>query len=121
LHELDSAVEQWTNEFNKGKERRTNPEYESVMGRVRRTRKKIRQLKEGKREAQYPNEQNDLLQKFQELRAKYLRIKSKDRYDPNYRRLLYCCSADDFMFGIIGSKEDANHIFMKAKTFLNRN
>src|SRR3546814_19555772 len=38
--------------------------------------------------------------------------------DPGYRRLRYCRYADDFMFGVIGSKEDARSVFAEVRAFL---
>ena len=38
-------------------------------------------------------------------------------FDPNYRRLQYVRYADDFLIGVIGSKEDALEIKRKVKEF----
>src|SRR3546814_1344311 len=38
--------------------------------------------------------------------------------DPGYRRLRYCRYADDFMIGVIGSKEDARSVFAEVRAFL---
>jgi RNA-directed DNA polymerase len=35
---------------------------------------------------------------------------SKDGLDPNYKRLLFCRYADDFLIGVIGSKAEAREI-----------
>ena len=37
-------------------------------------------------------------------------IPSSDEMDAGYKRLKYVRYADDFLIGIIGSKEDARHI-----------
>jgi hypothetical protein len=34
-------------------------------------------------------------------------LPAQDTFDPNYRRLRYCRSADDFLIGIIDSKQSA--------------
>src|SRR3546814_516302 len=38
--------------------------------------------------------------------------------DPGYRRLRYCRYADDFMIGVISSKEDARSVFAEVRAFL---
>ena len=38
--------------------------------------------------------------------------------DEQYRRLLYCRYADDFLIGVIGSKSDAREIKEKIRKFL---
>lgn len=45
-------------------------------------------------------------------------IPSSDEMDAGYKRLKYVRYADDFLIGIIGSKEDARHIKEDVKTFL---
>ena len=47
-----------------------------------------------------------------------LQIPSFDEMDNGYKRLKYVRYADDFLIGIIGSKEDARHIKEDVKTFL---
>src|SRR6266545_1883373 len=43
---------------------------------------------------------------------------STDQYDPDYRKLVYCRYADDFLLGVIGSKSDAVEIMERIKAFL---
>lgn len=38
--------------------------------------------------------------------------------DEKYRRIQYCRYADDFLIGVIGSKQDAEQIRMDVKAFL---
>src|SRR5262249_38904809 len=46
-------------------------------------------------------------------------LDASDPLDPNYRRLFYVRYADDFLLGIIGSKQEAETIFREVTTFLN--
>ena len=39
-------------------------------------------------------------------------------FDENFRRLRYCRYADDFIFGIIGSKDEAREIMQKVEHFI---
>lgn len=41
-----------------------------------------------------------------------------DLHDQNYKRLRYCCYADDFVLGIIGTKDEAEEIMSAVKTFI---
>jgi len=38
--------------------------------------------------------------------------------DPGFRRLLYCRYADDFVLGVIGSKQEAETIMLEMQEFL---
>jgi RNA-directed DNA polymerase len=44
-----------------------------------------------------------------------------DLHDPNYKRLRYCRYADDFVFGIIGTKDSAEEVMSSVKTFIEDN
>lgn len=44
-----------------------------------------------------------------------------DPYDKNYKRLNYCRYADDFIIGVIGSKEDAKNIKATVEGFISSN
>jgi hypothetical protein len=43
---------------------------------------------------------------------------STDPMDPNFRRLRYCRYADDFLIGVIGSKEEARAMMATVQAFL---
>src|SRR3546814_20422673 len=58
------------------------------------------------------------LAKIQTLLPQKRSIPSRDAMDPGYRRLRYCRYADDFMIGVIGSKEDARSVFAAVRAFL---
>jgi hypothetical protein len=45
-------------------------------------------------------------------------LPARDTFDPNYRRLRYCRSADDFLIGIIDSKLDAHEVMAQVRDFL---
>ena len=111
LHELDSYMTQLKSQFNKGKIRRTNPEYKLLSNQIYCTRAKIRKM--GKRP--------ELMRKFKELKQAIFTIPSKDTHDENYRRLKYCRYADDFLLGFVGTKKEATGIMASVKTFLENN
>ena len=47
-------------------------------------------------------------------------LPSRDPFDPNFRRLWYVRYADDWLLGLIGSKEEAKQIKQEITTYLNR-
>lgn len=46
------------------------------------------------------------------------KIPSVDPMDPNFKRLRYCRYADDFLIGVIGSKQDARGIMAAVERYL---
>jgi len=61
------------------------------------------------------------LEEISRLKAERLTVPATDAFDPNYKRLRYCRYADDFLIGIIGSKDDARQIMEEVRTFLSKN
>jgi hypothetical protein len=58
-------------------------------------------------------------QDLRELSAKQKRLPASDPLDMTYRRLFYTRYADDYLIGIIGSKEEAEGVFKEIQNFLN--
>jgi len=99
LHALDVYVEECILQFNKGLRRAANPEY-TKLHRGPQTfieRKKTRNL----------------------IHKKGIRAKKPN--DEKFKRLRYIRYADDFILGVIGSKQDAKDILDKIKIFLKEN
>jgi len=114
LNELDVFTEQYKDNFDKGDESRRNAEYTRMTSRLQKLRKrnvnKWQELDEaGKTEA---------LKAQNRLRGAVQSLPSKEPFDPTYRRLQYCRYADDFIIGVIGSKEDADMVKSDIKKFL---
>ena len=59
-----------------------------------------------------------LLNKIQELDKKHKSIPCKDPMDNNFKRLQYIRYCDDFIIGIIGSKEDAKKVKEEIGQFI---
>jgi len=116
LHELDKFMEEMKSKFDRGKRRAKNLEYTSYSHQIERLRKKIDQLKENER----INSSIilELRNQIREIDKKRKTIPSGDLYDRAYRRLWYQRYADDFIVGIIGSKQEANEILEQVKEFL---
>jgi group II intron reverse transcriptase/maturase len=112
LHELDKFVEELRLNFDRGKERRSNPEYNSLRLKIRRLKKKVDELSKNSEEAQRLSDQ------IGQLDRQRRSIPSGDVNDPDYKRVYYSRYADDTLLGVIGSKDDAQKIMEQVKTFL---
>lgn len=115
LSELDNFMEQYKVKFDVGgKDRRETKEYSRINGTHERLRKKYRRLKDT-----LPVEERKALAK--QLRSVQLQKLQTPLYpvkDDAYKRLQYNRYADDFVVGIIGSKEDAEKVKADIKLFL---
>ena len=114
LNELDVYMESFKNSFNQGKRRKKNPEYENVRSKMHRLEKKIDNTNE--------HDDSDSIENWKEevkvLKKKLTQMPYSDQMDNKYRRLTYVRYADDFLIGIIGSKEDAQHVKEEIAKFL---
>lgn len=110
LHEWDCFIETKIKEFNKGVKRRTHPQYQLWMSRYRKTRDKYKKTND----MQYKIKMEQAL----EQRNKY---PSLDFFDENFKRMKYVRYADDWMIGIIGTKEDADNIKLMATKWFDEN
>lgn len=106
LNELDRYMMNYIQQFNQGKKRKNNPEYQRKYTQMRSTIRKYKNAleKEQKEEAQQHLEQAKALKK--ELQT----IPYSNPMDSTYKRLTYVRYADDFLIGVIGSKYDARYI-----------
>lgn len=114
LHELDLFVEKAIGHFDRGEERSKNPEYNRLAVQTYKLRARVDKLRAAGRE----DEAKAALAEHDRRREKMLTLPSKDPMDPGFKRLRYIRYADDFLLGIIGSKEEAREIMASVKTFL---
>lgn len=114
LNELDQYILRFKEKFDKGKKRKPNKAYEQIRWRENRWKQKLNgkcgPLKESERES--------LIKKIKENKKFRVTLPSKDQMDPNYRRIQYVRYADDFLVGVIGSKEEAQRIKEELGQFL---
>jgi group II intron reverse transcriptase/maturase len=109
LHELDDYVKQLQKEYERGKERKHNPEYRTLQDR------RLRLAKEGKTGSR----------EYKALTKAMRKLPSGNPEDPGFVRLKYARYADDWLIGIIGPKQLAEEIkekigqFLKSKLHLN--
>jgi group II intron reverse transcriptase/maturase len=114
LHELDEHMAAMKAGFDKGKCRRANPEWTALHRQINNRRAKIERRKRWEDRNEIPQ----LLAEIRELERQRREVPYSDWFDPNFRRLLYCRYADDFLIGVIGSKDDARAILHDVQLFL---
>ena len=117
LHELDEFMAGAKADFDRGKGRRRTTEYRSLKGSIGRKRTRLATLKALGATRDDP-EVKALHEELDDLEDRLLALPSADPMDPDYRRLSHCRYADDFLIGVIGSKDDARQVMEKAATFL---
>nr|YP_009710074.1 hypothetical protein [Coleochaete scutata]QFU80179.1 hypothetical protein [Coleochaete scutata] len=100
MHELDLYMTELIQEHNKGKRRRQNPGYTSLLF--------------SKSKAQRKGVKTDV----RTIKKMMRKIPSGDPFDPNYIRICYIRYADDFIVSIIGPHELAVKIKEKIEGFL---
>lgn len=100
LHELDVFMDGLCDEFTSGNQRRKSPAFRQIQYWIERA--------------------TDVMQK-KKLRKKLWQVPSKDPFDANFKRLYYIRYVDDFVIGVVGSREDTVDIKKKVKRFLEEN
>lgn len=108
LHELDKFMADMKAGFDKPKDRVFTPEYTHIAGRVHHISKLLKNESDPSRIASLRKEQK-------EKRAQMMKLPAKSQTD---KRINYVRYADDFLVGVVGSKEDAENIKAEIKTFL---
>jgi len=114
LHELDEFMKGLAATFERGHQRRPNPEYRSLFERTRSLRQRISQLAPDSPQAM----KDQMIEAYREARTAMQQLPSRDMYDPDYRRLQYIRYADDFLIGVIGSKQEARDVMEEVRRFL---
>lgn len=118
LNELDKNVEEYITEFNSGKVRAENKEYKRIISRIGRL-KRGRYSKE--KWDKFTEDEKELAkQHLNQLYQELYEFTRTDPMDGNYRRLVYVRYADDWLCGVIGSKNDAEKIKGDLKEYLSK-
>lgn len=114
MNELDTFMQKYKTEFDKGLKRRNNPEYSRYKAHWYESKKAV----EKKWNRLTIVEKDNAKAKIEGKRQQWASLPSMDAMDPDYRRILYCRYADDFLIGIIGDKADAMRVRDDIRTFL---
>ena len=111
LDKLDKYVKEYIRHFDMGTKRRPCKESNDLTNERKRTVRKLRKVKDGAEKAA-------LVARLKAIEQERAAFPSGDEMDGSYRRLKYIRYADDFILGVIGSKEDALRIKEDIKSFL---
>ena len=114
LHKLDEFMENMIVNFNKGKRRQDNPEYRHYGHKIGMRRKEYDKISSGGNDVRLKEIRGEI-RSYDEIRKK---LPAFNSHDPNFKRLTYCRYADDFLIGVIGSKEDSINILDNVRQFV---
>lgn len=111
LDKFDKYIREYISKFDKGNRTKVNRLYKQFEPKVGRLAKKLKSVEDTAVRKQLIKDINGLKQE----RSQY---PSVNRMDDGYRRLKYVRYADDFLLGVIGSKEDCKKIKDDIRAFL---
>ena len=115
LTELDTYIEEYTAAFSKGTvARRADPRYNHERHLLYKARKRNK----AHWESWDATQKKDALREIKGIQKRMWQYPSKKQGNEGYKRLQYCRYADDFIIGVIGSKQDALKIKADLKAFL---
>lgn len=114
LNELDVFMAKYAESFNCGKGRKINPAYKKPLD-VRRGKKEW--LKRNSTKISEEKRQK-VMAEIQELNNYLSIVPYSDPMDTEYKRVVYVRYADDFLIGVIGSKEDAKQVKIDVGEFI---
>lgn len=111
LDKFDKYINEYISKFNRGKDRKRTAEYrknEVALSKARNA------LKNASNEA----ERQTAISSIRQLEKERVNILYSDPMDKSYARLFYVRYADDWLCGVIGSKDDCMKIKEDIKNFL---
>ena len=111
LDKLDKYVKEYIRHFDMGTKRRPGKESNDLANERKRTVRKLKKVKDG-------TEKAALVARLKAIEQERAAFPNGDEMDESYHRLKYIRYADDFILGVIGSKEDALRIKEDIKSFL---
>lgn len=111
LDKLDKYVKEYIQHFDMGTKRRPGKESNDLANERKRTVRKLKKIKDG-------TEKAALVARLKAIEQERAAFPNGDEMDGSYRRLKYIRYADDFILGVIGSKEEAQRIKEDIKSFL---
>jgi len=111
LDKFDKYVNEYAQRFRKGEHRMRTKEY-------RRNEVELRNARAALKAANDDLEKENAIARIRQIEKERVNIPQGDPMDKNYARLLYVRYADDWLCGVIGSKEDCKTIKEDFKTYL---
>ena len=111
LDKFDKYVSEYIKGFNKGDRRKRTTEYRKNEVSLRNARSALKNAADG-------TEKQNAIAIIRQLEKERVNIPHSDPMDKNYARLFYVRYADDWLCGVIGSKDDCKKIKEDFKNFL---
>ena len=102
LNELDKYVMEYAEQFRVGEHRKPTSEAKAIWFQISKRKKKL--------PLAAPEQQERLRREIRELEQKRLHIPASDPMQSDYRRMQYVRYADDWLIGVIGSKQECEQI-----------
>ena len=99
LDKLDKYMKEYAQKFSIGIRRAHNPEYTAIQHALRKWEYRLKR-------AATVEKRQEILNHIKEIERHRRTIHSRVDMDANFKRLRYERYADDFLIGVIGSKED---------------
>lgn len=99
LDKMDKYMQEYIQKFNKGKDRKRNPEY-------RKLETKRRNLVEKLKKAESKADKDIIKAEIRQVEMELRDVPYSLPMDESYKRMQYVRYADDFLIGVIGSKKD---------------
>lgn len=114
MNEFDQYMAEYKQRFDVGDKRKYNAEYARRKNRWYCYKKTT----EKNWESYTVEQRNARTEEIQRRFKAWVHLPSMEPMDSNYKRILYCRYADDFLIGVIGSKHDAEQIRNDVKRFM---
>lgn len=111
LDKFDKYIKEYITKFNKGKRRKDNPIAKQLGHRKAKLVEKLRNTVDETKRKQ-------LFARIRETVKERLKYPAGDEMDDSIKRLKYIRYADDFLIGVIGSKQDCIQIKEDIKQFM---
>ena len=111
LDKLDKYMAEYAAKFDRNARKEVNPQYRHYQRKKERAKKALKS-------AVSIEERKLLVEQIRKYDNLMLQTPAKNDMDCNYKRLKYVRYADDFLCGVIGSKEDAMTIKSDIKDFI---
>ena len=116
LDEFDKYMENYKNGFDQGNGKENNPEYRQWEYKLKYIRHK--KYPKAKWECMTAEEKKPVIKYAKSLKKQMHSLPYSNPMDEGYKRLVYVRYADDWLCGVIGSKEDAENIKADIKKYL---
>lgn len=114
MHELDKFMDTYKTSYDQGKCRGVNPLYGRANYRLQQEKAALK----NNWETLSTEERMAKSKRIKQIRQEILSMPSFKTDDANYRRIVYCRYADDFLIGVIGPKTEAEQVKADVGKFL---